>query len=75
MSLELLVRGNPYEKIYHRIRACGSGQPTQNQGARVGYLRILVRDLFNETQNTTVIRTSAATVMVSIQGVPSNCVK
>ena len=41
----------------------GSGQPMWNQAVRVGYLRRLVRALFNKIQNTTVIRTSPATAM------------
>ena len=44
-----------------------SGQPTQKRGARVGYLRRRVLDLCNKTQNTTVIRTSAATVMTLVR--------
>ena len=43
-----------------------SGQPTQKQTARVDYRRRLLRALCNKTQSTTVIRTSAATVGMSI---------
>ena len=45
----------------------GSGKPTRNQGMRVSHLRRLVRALFNKIQNTTVIRTSAATAKMLIK--------
>ena len=47
----------------------GSGQPMQKRGMRAGHLRILVLALCSKTQNTTVIRMSAATVMVLIEEV------
>ena len=45
----------------------GSGQSTQKQGARVDYQIKWLRALCNRIQNTTVIRTSPATVEVSIE--------
>jgi len=66
-ALELLVRGPLTSRLIIVFELYGSGQPTQRRGARVGYLRMPVRDLCSKTQNTTVIRTSAATMVVLIE--------
>jgi len=64
VSVELCVRG---KRLTSRLiivsELDGSGQLMRNRAVRVGYLRMFVRDLCNRTQNTTVIRRSAATVM------------
>ena len=69
VSLELLLQELLTSLLIIVSVLEGSLQPMQKRGKRLNYLRILVRALCSKTQNTTVIRTSAATVRMLIEEV------